>query len=52
MQFIHSCVIEKHELDETLPFLQCLVLCLREKLSFPHQCIENFLAFYITCGES
>ena len=31
---------------EKCKFLQCLVLCLRDKLSFPHQSIEEFLSFY------
>ena len=50
MQFIHSCVNEKHELNDTLQFLQCLFLNLRDKLLFLHQCIEDFLSTF-NCNE-
>ena len=42
----YFCVNGKHVLDEPVRFPQCLVLCLRDKLSFPRQCIEGFLSFY------
>ena len=51
MQFIYPCVNEKHELDETLLFLQCLVLFLRDKLSFPPQCLNISSLFRLNCGE-
>ena len=41
------CVNEKYVLDEPVRFPQCLVLCLRDKLSFPLRCIKEFLSFYI-----
>ena len=51
MQFIHFCVNAKHELDETLKFLQCWVLCLRNKLSIPHQCIKISFLFTFNCAK-
>ena len=42
---LFTCVNVKHELDEFLRFPRCSVLCLKDKLSFLHQCIEEFLSF-------
>ena len=43
----YFCVNEKYVLDEPVRYPQCLVLCLRDKLSLPRQCVYLFLLFIV-----